>query len=262
MFAMVFHTGRLEPYLRDRLAGRTMARTAQTKGRCGYCGREMTCTGIGRHLRSCADRLRAGEEAARRRGSRENLYHLQVRDDYGLGYWLHLEMDGTATLFDLDEYLRGIWLECCGHLSSFEINGLEYMDSGDDSFGFRESGSVDATADQVLSPGLTFAHEYDFGTTTELSIRVLDTRTGRPTTRFPIALMARNNPLDIPCAECDQPAQLICLDCCYRGAPGDGHVCTDHAQAHAAHDDYGKMPIFNSPRSGVCGYSGPAAPPY
>ena len=233
-----------------------------TKGQCGYCGREMTCTGIGRHLQSCAERRREGEKAARRRGSLEQLYHLQVRDGYGLGYWLHLEMDGTATLFDLDQYLRRIWLECCGHMSAFEIDGLEYMDSPEDSFGFGDPESVDATADQVLSPGLTFTHEYDFGTTTELSIRVLDRRTGRPTTKYPIALMARNDPIHIPRGECGEPARVICLDCCHEGAYGAGHVCADHVIAHAAHDDYGKLAIFNSPRSGVCGYDGPAEPPY
>jgi len=32
-------------------------------------------------------------------------------------------MRGSATLAKLDDYLRAIWLECCGHLSKFTIGG-------------------------------------------------------------------------------------------------------------------------------------------
>ncbi len=35
-------------------------------------------------------------------------------------------MNAGATLADLDDFLRGIWLECCGHLSSFDIEGVTY----------------------------------------------------------------------------------------------------------------------------------------
>ena len=154
----------------------------------------MTCSGLGRHLRSCPERRKSIERANGRSGSNELLHHLQVRDGYGLGYWLHLEMDGSATLFDLDHYLRHIWLECCGHMSAFKIEGVQYLDTLGDSFGFEESESLDAQAHQLFTPGLNFAYEYDFGTTTELSIRVLDQRGGKPSTTHGLALMARNAP--------------------------------------------------------------------
>ena len=240
-----------------------MPRTAQTRGRCGYCGREMTCTGLGRHLRSCAERRKATEQADGTAGPNERLHHLQVRDSYGLGYWLHLEMNGSATLFDLDYYLRRIWLECCGHMSAFDIRRVRYVESPEESFGFYDCESLDAEANEVFEPGLAFTHEYDFGTTTELSLRVADQRSGKPTTDHDVALMARNDPLRVPCEICGEPARAICLQCCYQSYKAwAGHVCDDHVAAHAEHDDYGKMPIFNSPRSGVCGYDGPAEPPY
>ena len=175
-----------------------MPRTAQTRGRCGYCGREMTCTGLGRHLRSCAERRKATEQADGRAGPNERLHHLQVRDSYGLGYWLHLEMNGSATLFDLDYYLRRIWLECCGHMSAFDIRRVQYVESPEESFGFYDCESLDAEANEVFEPGLAFTHEYDFGTTTELSLRVVDQRSGKPTTDHDVALMARNDPLRVP----------------------------------------------------------------
>lgn len=41
-------------------------------------------------------------------------------------YWLYLEMPARATLTDLDGFLRDIWLECCGHLSAFDIGTVRY----------------------------------------------------------------------------------------------------------------------------------------
>ena len=241
-----------------------MSRTTASKGPCGYCGREMTCSGLGRHLRSCPERRRSIEQADGHHRSNGPLYHLQVRDDHGLGYWLHLEMDGSATLFDLDHYLRRIWLECCDHLSGFMIGGVEYLGTPDHVSDFEESESLDAQAARLFTPGLALAHQYDFGTTTRLSIRVLERRGGKPTTEHPIALMARNAPLRVPCEQCGEPAQLICLDCCYEYVEyGAGYVCRNHEDLHATHDDYGgMMGVYNSPRSGVCGYGGPAEPPY
>ena len=46
------------------------------------------------------------------------------------------------------------------------------------------------------------------------------------------------------------------------GEYGAGYVCRNHEDLHATHDDYGgMMGVYNSPRSGVCGYGGPAEPP-
>ena len=41
-----------------------------------------------------------------------------------------------------------------------------------------------------------------------------------------------------------------------------GYVCEDDAGAHSDHEDYGRLPLVNSPRSGVCAYDGPAEPPW
>jgi len=32
-----------------------------------------------------------------------------------------MQVKDNAALSDLDSFLRDIWLECCGHLSAFEI---------------------------------------------------------------------------------------------------------------------------------------------
>ena len=236
-----------------------MTGRVRTSGDCGYCGKEMTTGGLTLHLRSCAARRKVIEQADGGGRSLQDIYHLRVQGRYRREYWLHLEMCGDATLEDLDYYLRTIWLECCGHLSQFKIGGMLYDHPGD----FQEFESMDVSVDRLFGVGLALFHEYDFGSTTELAIKVLDRRQGQPTTNHPIALMARNVHQPPPCQVCGEPAQLLCLDCHYQG--GDelaGFVCEDDTAVHEDHEDYGSMPVVNSPRSGVCGYGGPAEPPW
>ena len=76
-----------------------------------------------RHLPTCPLRLDGVAEADRVPGRNTKLYHLVVWDEEARDFWLHLEVDGLATLNDLDYYLRAIWLECCGHLSLFSVDG-------------------------------------------------------------------------------------------------------------------------------------------
>src|SRR5258708_38310058 len=167
-----------------------MGRKTQSRGRCAYCGREMTKGGLSRHLADCTQRLEAIAAAGAGAGKTQTLYHLQVQDAYGGDFWLHLEMNGSATLKELDRYLRAIWLECCGHLSEFSLGG----------WGSRKI-AMTKMADQVFQPDLQLTHIYDFGTSSETLIKVVGTRQGQPTTRHPIALMARN---DLPAATCMQ----------------------------------------------------------
>ncbi len=217
-----------------------------------------------RHLQSCAQRQNKIRQA-NERGRREKQYHLQVQDAYDLGYWLQLEVRGRATLTDLDDYLRWIWLECCGHMSDFTIRGRRYTQITPKLFDYGEDKkSMDVKLERVLKAGLEIDYEYDFGSTTELTLKVVGQRTGGPTTGNAVALMARNNFEPPPCNVCSKPAQWICHDCYDSDDEVEqGFVCGDDAAAHSEHDEYGGlMGIFNSPRTGVCGYDGPAEPPY
>ena len=241
-----------------------MGRQVQTRGDCVYCGREMTANRSTRHMQSCAERRKAIEQADGAGEPAQVMFHLKVQDSDGLGYWLHLEMCGSAILDDLDHYLRKIWLDCCGHLSAFSIQGTQYRQLFVDSVYFEDEPAMDVSADQVFTTGLEMSHKYDFGSTTELVIRVVGQRRGKPTTEHPIALMARNKHEPFQCEICERPAQFMCLDCHYEGdGKSAGYICGDDAVAHEGHEDHGGlMPIFNSPRTGICAYSGPAEPPY
>lgn len=227
-----------------------MARKKQTRGKCAFCGREMTKGGLSKHLRTCPQRAEAIAKTDPGPDKGQALYHLQIQDAWQGDFWLHLEMRGSATLADLDHYLRAIWLECCGHLSQFSVGGW----SGNEI-------SKQRRIEQIFRPGLELTHIYDFGTSSETRIKMVDVRKGNALTSHPLFLMARNDQPEAQCIECDALASWLCLECVYE-MDGPGTLCDEHAQSHP-HDDYGEpMPLVNSPRVGMCGYAGPAEPPY
>ncbi len=227
-----------------------MARRKQTRGKCIFCGREMTRGGLARHLPACSKRQEAMEKAQQKPGQEQKLYHLQVQDAWWGDYWLHLEMRGSAKLADLDYYLRAIWLECCGHLSRFSVGGWQ----GTEIPKRRQ-------IQQVFRPGVELTHIYDFGTSSKTLIKMVRGRTGKPLTSHPLMLLARNDPPEVVCMECGQPASWLCMECMYEfNEPGT--LCDAHAQEHP-HDNYGELrSLVNSPRVGMCGYDGPSEPPY
>jgi hypothetical protein len=210
----------------------------------------MTRSGLAKHLLDCPERLKVIDAANNGKEPKQKLYHLEVRDAYISEFWLHLEMNGGASLKTLDTYLRAIWLECCGHLSRFSVGGW-----GGNPIGMANK------AERVFVPGLQLTHIYDFGTSSETLVNVVGVRVGSPTTRRPIALMARNNMPEITCMECDDPAVELCMECVYEHEE-TGALCKAHLKKHPHDDDYGNLPVVNSPRMGVCGYEGPAEPPY
>jgi hypothetical protein len=115
--------------------------------------------------------------------------------------------------------------------------------------------------DEVFDDDTELTHIYDFGTESRTLIRTMDVREGAPTTEHPIELMARNHKPEAVCMECDREASWLCVECMY-DEEASGTLCDEHVDNHP-HDAYGApMPIVNSPRTGMCGYTGPAEPPY
>lgn len=227
-----------------------MPRKPESRGICGYCSEVIAKRSVAKHLDKCPERQEALQSAAASSRTVEKLWHLRVQDAYNTGFWLDLEMVGSASLDKLDKYLRAIWLECCGHLSKFTIGGWSVRDVG-----------KARQANSIFEPGLVLRHLYDFGTTSETDIKAVDARQGKPTTRHPIALLARNILPEVVCQECGQPAMWLCNECIYEDAT-TGLLCDEHVDEHP-HENYGApMPLFNSPRTGMCGYNGLAKPPY
>ena len=200
-------------------------------GTCELCGQEQEWGGMARHLSDCAPK----HDAA---GSHEPVVQVQFEACGAPEYWLILEARARAQLNQVDALLRRTWLECCGHMSAFRLGRQELsMRTPLMSLGGRGSG---------------FQYEYDFGSTTALAGKISGTREGSLGRRV-VRLLARNAPLPFTCSSCAAPATIICPYCTHTGAC---LFCSKHAGQHECDAEDAFLPVVNSPRVGVCGYTG------
>lgn len=221
------------------------------KGKCKYCGKEYTRSYMNKHLSSCKARQ---EILAAEKGSRQcGYFELAIYPKYNRDYWLFIEIRDTAMLKDLDAFLRDIWLECCGHLSAFEIEGVSYESMPEGSSLWGESAkSMNCRLNTVLEEGMTIEYEYDFGSSTDLMITVVNYRKGYQK-KEKLTILSRNNPHEFICSECGKnPAVYICTECFW---DGDGFLCEECSKTHACGEEM-QLDVCNSPRMGVCGYCG------
>ena len=223
----------------------------RTKGKCKYCGKEYTFSYMNKHLPVCEERQKKWAEETG--GKKTGYFELAIYPKYNREHWLYVEIKETALLKDLDRFLRDIWLECCGHLSAFDINGVRYdVMPQDDFFWGEPAKSMNYKLKSVLEKGMTFGYEYDFGSTTELMITVVNywIRSNR---KEKLIILSRNNPVETLCEECGKKSAVyICTQCYYEGG---GLLCEDCAETHECGEEM-LLPVCNSPRMGVCGYCG------
>jgi hypothetical protein len=202
------------------------------EGKCLYCAKTYSGRGISRHLESHLKKLTPVKG--------KKSFHLRVD---AKPYFLNFLMDGNAGLVDLDQFLRGIWLECCGHLSQFSYGRWN-----------EELGPV--KANRVFDKGTELWYAYDFGSTTELDIRCVGVHP--ISTKEDILLLSRNEPFSILCDNCGKkPAVELCTVHYY--GEEDMFFCEDCIDQHmedCPDADYAMLPVVNSPRMGVCGYDG------
>jgi hypothetical protein len=232
--------------------------TRQTsKGTCTFCHRELSKASMTRHLVSCEQRVAMQDESgSRQRAKKSKAFHLVV-EGYRLPmYWMYLEVAAEITLATLDRFLRDTWLECCGHLSVFRIGGFNYyVDAEMDAYYWDlRRKNMQVKLEEVLSPGQTCSYEYDFGSTTELLVKVIAEQEVDMKGKA-IQILARNSLSIIPCDVCGEPATNFCTQCIYEDK---GCLCEACAKSHACGEER-LMPLVNSPRAGVCGYTGQKA---
>ncbi|MBU3189610.1 SEC-C domain-containing protein [Clostridium bowmanii] len=218
------------------------------KGKCYYCNKELSERTVKRHVKGCKVRKEKLEEAMASSKKTKSQYILSIVPQYGSKeYCLYIAIDIDLTLQNLDSFLRNIWLECCGHLSSFIIDDVNYDSSVDeDSEFFYEDETMDFKLAQVISVGDKFRYDYDFGSTTTLKLEVIDEYlTGEKHSQ--IEILARNEEIQNFCANCNQEAK-------YFDYEEEKFFCEDCIDEDA--DMVGEFVYTNSPRDGVCGYEG------
>ena len=118
-----------------------------------------------------------------------------------------------------------------------------------------EDTSMDVPLGKVLTVGQSFTYAYDFGSTTHLALKVTTEREGVVEDEDDsVEILARNNPPVIPCVVCGKPATKV--EGGYYFGVEEHAYCDEHARK--AKDAEMMLPIVNSPRVGVCGYTGDA----
>ena len=243
-----------------------------TSANCRLCDRTLGKRQMTNHLKTCWEHHTIAVPGK----ATPRWFHLVVEARYSPEYWLHLQAPANGTFGDLDELLRALWLECCDHLSAFEFpvkrklppraTRLDIAAMAREWVGasHRSRSNDDASGDALMSkplgsrlrPGVVFTHQYDFGSTTHLALRVAGEHTA-PALPGGLKLLARNKPPAVPCSVCAKPATQLCRQC---GEEGPGGLCDACAGEHDCGEEM-LVPLINSPRAGVCGYSGPSVEP-
>lgn len=194
-------------------------------------------------------------------------------------YWMILLVPQGVKLYYLDRFLRMTWLECCRHLSSFRIQKQVYyvpteMDAHKRGFGAEDIQSMrDVNIEDVLAVGDKFSYTYDFGTSTDISLEVIDEYI-TPTTEE-IFVLARNRLPNFDCDQCGKRGiisgeqQRYVVRVCDWCRDGLCELCSTNHDCESltylnARLSRGEEPhqalineTFNSPRNGECGYYGP-----
>ena len=218
----------------------------KTTGQCLGCGDKYLPVKGGAHLLQCP-RM---QESLHKAPVLVEGYFLRISwKEQPNMYWMFVAMPGNLPLEKLDVFLRDVWLDCCGHLSEFIIEGEHYMS-------YPELGSSQQSmrkpVNQIFSPGLKFQYTYDMGSETNLVLHVVKDLSACPQKK--VTMLMQNEPPVLPCEACSKRAQIICTLCGKTTCPGCSkrHDCALQEEG----DTYMLMSFANSPPAGVCGYGG------
>lgn len=242
-----------------------------SEGECLYCKEKFPQASINRHLQK-----HLSEKSKENKPGKSFLLKAGTNPKWGKSlYFLALWIDGETLMEDIDYFLREIWLECCGHMSAFsnpknkrKAHGWNFFESQEllmknkideyEKMMEEVNGEIAKfrNVNEVLSKGMKIDYEYDFGSTTDLQLVVLQEYPVKADKE--IVLLSRNEPLEIRCNICHkEPAVVICSVCSYSDESFFCKKCAkQHAKTCSDFADYASMPVVNSPRVGVCGYEG------
>jgi len=212
-----------------------MEEELKSEGKCLYCEQTFSQNEIGKHL---AQHL-AEKEKTDTGNKAQTFSHVAVESNE---MFLHILVKGSSTMKVIDTFLRNIWLECCGHMSSFGHNDFEI--------------SMTHKVQDVFTPQVKIFHEYDYGTTTKSFLKAM--KNYQLDMKENIVLLSRNEPLELMCGICKkEPAINICSVCVWDKYAFYCEKCSEkHAKKCEDFADYASMKVVNSPRMGQCGYEG------
>ncbi|MDI6767368.1 MAG: hypothetical protein QME52_11145 [Bacteroidota bacterium] len=211
-------------------------RRTTTNGICTYCNTEISknSRSILSHLTNCQ-----GKHPAEKSDGVDYVLML-IQGRYSPGYWLVIKAKPDIPMKKIDTFIRDIWVECCGHCSEFS----------------DKNATIPMTRHltHVISKGLKIDYVYDYGSSTELTLSMIQRI--QDVDDKEIAILFRNKEPEFECSSCDKKAIAICPYCVDEG---DGLLCQSCMDKHKCVQEEGEnilSPFVNSPRAGVCGYTG------
>lgn len=211
---------------------KTQTDSNKYEGQCKFCKNDFTKRQIITHLDICSEREK-----------NENVKNIRLRivDAYIKNFWLIVEINEQAKFKDLDNLIKNVWVECCGHLSSF--GGYENQ---------IDKGRIIA---DTLNLGDKIDYIYDFGSSTELSVEVLKYSTYQLSNKKNAELVARNYVPPSNCLKCNQQSEWVCAPCGEEAMAFACDACAKkyHNEENEKEEHY-LLSLANSPRCGVCGY--------
>lgn len=162
------------------------------KGKCCYCSKELSKSGVLKHLKACQKRQEYIESSLGVLQKENVKFIICIYSKYEPNnYWLYVAIDENTTLEDLDKFLCDICLENSGNSSKFKINDMTYA-SNKNRHWFSEEGlcTTDTKIKSIVDVGNKM--DYDFGNDTYLEIKILDKFVCHKKVKK-IELMAKNN---------------------------------------------------------------------
>lgn len=206
------------------------------KAKCYYCNKELTEKTIKKHMKNCSEMIKSIDEKIINDRKQIDQFIISIKPKYaGNEYCIYLSISGILGLIHIDQFIRNIWVECCGHLSGFKIKGEYYQND-----------EMNIQLNDILNIDEKFEYEYDFGSTTHLILEVVDI-IKVPSNFSQIEIIARNDEVKHQCEICGTEARYFNYE-------------SDRWECENCVDDDGDMIVefdyCNSPRDGVCGYEG------
>lgn len=211
-------------------------RKMATKGICTYCNEEISknSQSIKAHVSKCKGKNLSKTD----KFSRYML--LLIEGKYNPEYWLTIKAKTNISMKKIDSFIKDIWVECCGHLSDFSNGATEIEKT--------------VKIEQVFEKGHKVDYVYDYGTSTELSLSLIDEIEDND--ENDIQILFRNKDIHFKCSHCDNKAVMICPFCINDES---GFLCESCIENHKCVEEEGEdilLPVVNSPRMGECGYVG------
>ena len=157
------------------------AEADNSEGICHVCGNPLRADDVRSHAASCfmvAVRSRYTVRDVDERYARSKPIMIWVRSEE-LRHWMMLIVQPTTSLRQLDQFLRDLWLECCGHMSHFQIGNIQYsacvpgpgdLPMFDTDLAEPDEQHMVHTVEETTAMGQQFRHEFDYGDTTCLDL--------------------------------------------------------------------------------------------